>query len=318
MIYNLPMDLKQLRALLAIAETGSVTRAADILHIVQPAISRQLKLLEEELGVALFERERHGMVLTPPGRLFVERASRALQELDAAKEEISPRAQQVSGTVVVGFLASAADLLVSSFMSRVRQNYPHIQLRSYITYVSDLALSLERGDVDLALLYLRDGSTAAFATEPLLKESLYLVGSADAALDLDTPLPLGSLQELPLILPAIPHGVRELLQRECAAAGVVLNVVAETDAVNAQKALVMGGTGLAILSGSVVFEEVKRGLLTACPIAATNLKRTLYLARPGAKPLTTAASRVLDELRRTVLLCVTDGRWPGAVLLANA
>jgi DNA-binding transcriptional LysR family regulator len=90
MIYNLPMDLKQLRALLAIAETGSVTRAADILHIVQPAISRQLKLLEEELGVALFERERHGMVLTPPGRLFVERASRALQELDAAKEEISP------------------------------------------------------------------------------------------------------------------------------------------------------------------------------------------------------------------------------------
>lgn len=84
------MDLKQLRALLAIAETGSVTKASEILHIVQPAISRQVKLLEEELGVVLFERERHGMVPTAAGRKFVERVRRALVEIDEGRREISP------------------------------------------------------------------------------------------------------------------------------------------------------------------------------------------------------------------------------------
>jgi len=201
------MDLKQLRALLAIVETGSVTKAADVLHIAQPAISRQVKLLEEELGVGLFDRERHGMVLTPAGRKLVERARRALKELDKAKEEISPKSTEVAGSVVVGFLPSTADLFVSALMWRVRESYPHILVRSSIAYVSDLELELERGEVNAALLYIREAGSR-FPTEPLLDETLYLVGPADAGLDLHTSVPLSTLNDVSLILPSSPHGLR--------------------------------------------------------------------------------------------------------------
>ena len=82
------MDFKQLRALVTVAETGNVTRAAELLHIVQPAVSRQLRLLEEDVGTVLFERGRHGMELTDAGRTLVEYARRVLDEMVREAEEL--------------------------------------------------------------------------------------------------------------------------------------------------------------------------------------------------------------------------------------
>lgn len=309
------MELKQLRALLAVAETGSVTRASDILHIVQPAISRQIKLLEEELGAPLFDRERHGMVMTPAGHRFAERARRALKEIDLGKEEISPKSHSIAGSVVVGFLPSAADAMVSSLMGRIRQTYPHIQIRSYISFIADLEQSLERGDVDVALLYVKNGSHVRFPSEALLEESLYLIGPPDAALDMQVPLPLAHIHDLPMVLAPFPHGVRALVERECGAAGVKLNIAAETNSMHLQKNLVAKGVGLSILSSFVVTDDVARGVLTACPVSGADLKRTLHVARAAGKEPSLAAEKVLEELRDNVRQFVAAGGWPGAVLL---
>ncbi len=309
------MDIKQLRALLAIVKTGSVTRAADVLHIVQPAISRQVKLLEEELGVPLFDRERHGMVLTPAGRRFADRAQRALTELDIGKAEISPQSQKIAGSVVVGLFPSAADFFVSSLMSKVRQSYPHVNVRCYISYLAELEKSLESGDVNVGLLYREEGRTPSFPCEPLLEESLYLVGPADAALDMNTPVPLAYLNEVPLILPTRPHIIRVLVERACDAAGVTLNIAAETSSMALQKGLVLKGVGLSILSGFVIADEVARRTLTACPIDTVNMKRTLLLAKCNDKAPAAATSAVLQELRETVRDFVAEGRWPGSILL---
>ena len=91
------MDLKQLRALVAVAETKSVTRAAALLNRVQPAISRQLQLLEQDMQVELFERGRHGMTLTREGEILVDYARRALNELDRARAEILPKDAAIQG-----------------------------------------------------------------------------------------------------------------------------------------------------------------------------------------------------------------------------
>jgi LysR family nitrogen assimilation transcriptional regulator len=312
------MDLKQLRALLAIAETGSVTRAADMLHLVQPAITRQLKLLEEELGVSLFDRERQGMVLTPAGRRFHDSGRRALQELDSAKAAINPRTQGVAGSVVVGFFPSAAELLVTRLMTRVRQNYPQVQVRSYITYMPDLEQSLERGELDFALVYLDAESPTRFPREAVLEDSLYLVGPPDAALDMDTPVTLANLAGVPIILPVHPNAIRKAVDRECTAAGLSLNTIAETNATAVQKALVISGEGLTILSGLVVAGDVQRGLLSASPLASPGLRRTLYLARSPQKAASAAASCVMQELRGLVRDWVQQGRWPGATLVDSA
>ncbi len=308
------MDLKQLRALLAIAETGSVTKASEILHIVQPAISRQVKLLEEELGVVLFERERHGMVPTAAGRKFVERVRRALVEIDEGRREISPGKQEFSGTVVVGYLPSTAEFLSSSLMARLRQSYPHITVRSYVTYLDDLESSLERSEADIALVFPRPDSVSRYPSDKLLEESLYLVGPPDSGLDMDTPVALSELGQVPLILPATSNGIRALVERECTASGVTLNVAIETNSMTLQKNLVLQGMGMSILSAFIVYDEVRRGELCAAPIASDHLRRGLHLARAVGRNLSPAAAKVADELTQAVRTLVAEGRWPGARL----
>src|SRR5258707_13210425 len=98
------MDIKQLKALVTVVEVGSVTRAAELLHLVQPAVTRQIHALEHELGVPLFERTRQGMRPTEAGTTLAERARRALTELDRARSELSPVPGTVTGLVSIGLL----------------------------------------------------------------------------------------------------------------------------------------------------------------------------------------------------------------------
>src|SRR6266496_4125191 len=121
------MDFKQLRAFLTVADTGNVTRAAELLNLVQPAVSRQLHLLEEDIGAALFERERHGMVLTVAGKALLVYARRAMLELDRARAEIGGAVDGIAGLVTVGLLPSTCDLISSALVGAVAADYPGIR-----------------------------------------------------------------------------------------------------------------------------------------------------------------------------------------------
>ena len=121
--------MKQLKALVTVVETGSVTRAGELLHLVQPAVTRQIRSLERELGVALFERTRHGMRPTAAGLSLAERARRALTELDRARAELAP-VPGVAGLVTVGLLESTAELLAEPLVTAVRREHPGIELRA--------------------------------------------------------------------------------------------------------------------------------------------------------------------------------------------
>src|SRR3954451_22834948 len=105
------VDMKQLNALLTVADTGSVTRAAQLLHLVQSAVTRQIQSLEDQLGVALFERTRTGMLLTDAGSRLVRSARNALPELERAEADVRQDAGVVRGIVAVGLLDSASDLM---------------------------------------------------------------------------------------------------------------------------------------------------------------------------------------------------------------
>ena len=109
--------MKQLKALVTVVEVGSVTRAAELLHLVQPAVTRQIRALEQEFGVPLFERTRQGMRPTAAGISLADRARRALTELDRARAELAPSPGAVTGIVSVGLLESTADLLAEPLVS---------------------------------------------------------------------------------------------------------------------------------------------------------------------------------------------------------
>lgn len=310
------MDVKQLRALLAIAETGSVTRAAELLHIVQPAVSRQLRLLEEDMGAMLFARGRRGMELTEAGRILANHARRALHELDAAKAEIVPAPGTVTGTVTVGLLPSTTDLLAAALVSGLKRQYPQLTINISVGYAGYLQQWLEDGEVDVALLY-DPKPSAVLEVQLLLNEILYLVGLPENKATAGVEVPLQDIAELPLILPSQPHGLRHLVDRACAEADVHLSVVAETNAMNVQKNLVFSGIGYTILPGVAVFDDVAAGRLSAAAVTNPPLLRKIVLALPLTRRSSIGVRCAVSELRALIKDRVEQGAWPGATWLAE-
>ena len=176
-----PLDVRQLRAFPTVAELGNVTRAAEALHLVQLAESRQLRLLEEDLGCRLFERERHGIGLTAGGRALIGYARRALLELEWARAELTDASTEVGGLVTIGHLPSTCDLLASTIVERVTTRHPGIQLRLAMGYAGTLRTWLESGEVDAALLFGVDRSTVLLR-QTLIEEALWVIAPRQASL----------------------------------------------------------------------------------------------------------------------------------------
>jgi LysR family transcriptional regulator, nitrogen assimilation regulatory protein len=306
------MDIKQLRAFLTVADTGNVTRAAELLNLVQPAVSRQLRLLEDDVGAELFERQRHGMVLTEAGRALVGYARRALLELDRARAEIRGSAGGVGGLVSLGLLPSTCDLLASPLVSALAATYPGIRARIAMAYGGTLQQWLETGEVDAALLYGSERSPAIHA-RPLIEEALWVVGPPSAGLHRSRPVPLASLAGQPLILPSAPHGIRTLVDHACAMSRLQLAIAAETNAMSVQKSLVLAGHGLTILPAIAVADDVERKQITAAPLTDPTITRTIVLALPANRVIRQHVRCAVDLL----VQCIKDAAGRGAWLEAR-
>ncbi|MFC4376255.1 LysR family transcriptional regulator [Nocardia halotolerans] len=307
------MDIKQLTAVVTVAEVGSVTKAAHLLHLVQPAVTRQIRTLEQELGVRLFERTRQGMRPTEAGALLVARARRALHELERARAEVRPMPGVLTGVVTVGLLDSAADLLAEPLVSALARNHPGIELRIVSGYSGYLQRWLDDGDLDLSLLY-NLTSTPSLNVEPLARERLWVVGRPADALRADRPVALADVATRPLVMPAPGHGLRALIDAAAAQAGVSLRIAAQTNSMRLQKLLVQGGHGPTILPGVGIADDVARGVLTAAPLCEPEVWRQVVLGVPRDPRMSAAARVVASELVGQVRAAVAADRWPSARL----
>lgn len=310
------MDLKQLRAFVSIAETGSVTHAAARLNVVQPAVTRQLQILEEDLRTPLFRRSRSGMTLTDAGQRMLEYARRILDEVERARTDIQPTEGPVQGVVNVGLLSSTSDLLATRLVASVARDYPGIRLRLSVGYAGHLMKWLEAGDIDLALTY-ADREASAIQAQALLSEALWAVAPSSAGLRPNKPVTLARVAREPFVMPAAPQGLRSLIEQGAATHGLDLRISVETNELTVQKALVMEGWGWTILPAVGVSAEVQRGELSAAPVARPTLQRRLALAVSTNRP-TAAAVRCVNV---GVIACVKDavdsGRWTTATWLAG-
>lgn len=310
------MDLKQLKAFVTVAETGSVTRAARLLNIVQPAVSRQLKLLEDDIGTPLFTRGRLGMDLTDAGKTLEDYARRALNELDRARAEIRPSRAAVGGIVTVGLLPSTADMLSSALLTAMTAQYPGIRLRLTAGYAGHLQSWLETGDVDIALLY-DSKPNPALKFRPLLEESLWFVGPPGSGLHARHAVRMADIIGRPLVLPGAPHGLRSLVEQAARAQDIELDIVAETNAMSVQKRLVLDGHGYTILPSIAVADDVERGIVAAAPIIDPHLVRRIVLAQPATRKVPNSVHCVTNELITCARDAVRNDRWPSARWLAK-
>ena len=308
------MEMKQLVAMVTVAEVESVTRAAQLLHLVQPAVTRQIKTLEDELGVVLFDRTRQGMVLTPAGEVFLAHARRALQEVERARSELAPAPGEVTGLVSVGVLESLLDLIVPTFVDSIAEKYPGVQLHLLSGVSRDLQRWLDDGIVDVALLY-NVADTTAMRVTPLLNELLWAVAPPNAGLLPTTPCTWQQVLQEPLILPIAGHGLRTLIDKARVEIPLEPRIVVETNTMSVQKQMVLAGRGWAILPAAGVARDVQQGRLSGAPLSEPSVARSVVIGLARTARVPRAVEAVATDLLNVSRRLVLTGEWPSATLM---
>lgn len=290
------MELRQIESLVAIADGGSFSRAAVALNLAQPSLSRQMALLEEELGQRLLVRTGRGVRLTAAGEAFLVHARHMLETARHARDAVQDLGDNPGGRVTVGLPPRVALGLSAPLVRGFRQRFP----RAVITVIESLSLSLREslvaGRLDLALLF-DPMPSPQLAFEPLMRERLLLVAPPRSRLP--ARISLASLANYPMVLPNAPNAIRGLLDGVLEPRGIALNVLAEVGAVQTVLALVQEGVGCTVLPESAVLMSDAAARLSHAPIGPPTIWNALVLATPLARPgtrLTRETAQLLREL----------------------
>lgn len=144
------MEIAQLKTLIHVAELGSLSKAADRLQVAQPALSRQIRLLEKELGMFLFERHGRGMVITDIGREVLERAVRIMAQMDEIREMTASGHSSYRGTVMIGTTPTVSEIVSVPLVRKITESHPELRIRLLSAFTGHLLDWVERGELDVA------------------------------------------------------------------------------------------------------------------------------------------------------------------------
>lgn len=278
------MDLKQIEYFVRVAELGGFTRAAAALGVAQPALSRQVRLLEVELRQTLLVRDGRGAVPTEAGRLLLAHGRGILHQVERAREELGKLRGALAGRVAVGLPTSLARMLTVPLTRAFARQMPEATISISEGLSAALLESLVNGRLDVVLLYNARPSPDIEIT-PLQAEELFLV-QANAHSDATAPIRLQDIAAMPLVIPSRPNAIRMRVETELAALGCNPRIALEIDGVSAILDLVAEGVGSAILSRNAVASSAHPDLFRLRPICAPQLRAQIALAVSAQRPAT--------------------------------
>lgn len=271
------LNLTRLRYFATVARLGNFRRAAEILHVAQPALSRHVQLLEEDMGVQLFARTARGVTLTEAGKVLMEGSENLVRQSTVLRDEVRARTSVPRGTVRIGALPSIAQKLVPGAIAQVRQRYPEIRFTLTHGYTEDLRESLLADKLDVTLLteFTRHPDLLA---QTLYREDMWLVSLPGRRRRLLKPAHLAGV---PLM---VPRFLRMELERHLPAAE--LNIVVELEASVPMVELVATGVVSYFGPPLAMWDEITAGRLAGVPVQGFSLTRAL--ARHKNRPPTIA------------------------------
>ncbi|SCK08853.1 LysR substrate-binding domain-containing protein [Vogesella sp. LIG4] len=297
------MDLKQIEYFIKVAELGSFTRAAIVLDIAQPALSRQIRQLEVELRQTLLLRNGRGVTLTEAGKLLLEHGRGVLHQVERTREELGRVRGALAGKVALGLPPSLSRVLSVPLSRAFRSRLPEASLAIREGLSANMLEALRNGRLDVALLY-NPVPSADIDIVPLCDEALYLVELAGD--DASGPLSLAELAARPLVIPSQPHAIRMLVESELGARGLRPTVALEIDSVPAILELVADGAGSAVLSRLAVSSSDKADKLRLRQIGEPGLQSRLALAVSSHRP-STLTQQAMQELLREMVPAIVGG-----------
>ncbi|MBA5608533.1 LysR family transcriptional regulator [Duganella sp. FT3S] len=306
------MELRQLRYFVAIVDHGSLSRAALVLHVAQPALTQQLRQLEQELEAQLLHRTAQGVLSTDAGKVFYQHAQAILKQVADAKSAVTQSATRPSGSVTLGLPHSISGALALPLLMAARQHYPEITLQLTEELTGNLSEQLKSGRVNLAVLF-DDGQLTPFACTALAEEELRFICRADAACAPDgATITLAQALAAPLILPGLQHGVRPRIESVARTAGLTCGDVIEINSIAILKSAILAGMGATILPVAPLLDEVERGTMRSYRIHDPAISRTVVLCASKNIPLTNAAAAVSRLAVQVAAELCASGTWLGA------
>lgn len=300
------MDVLQLRYFLTIVETGSLSKASEVLRISQPSLSQRMNHLEREFGVQLLERGPRGTRLTPTGTAFARDATRLVRQFDhlaaTARQPLALR-----GLVAVGLPSGAAKYLAAPLYARMRRDWPGVRLELFESmsgYINEL---FDRGRMDLTLAYTLSGDYLV-GDVPVYSEDLYVVGDPGGVLPTgEKTIPVQELTGVPIVAPASHSSLRALIERVLRQHQVEPEVVADVESLGTMVRLAQEGQACALLplSAAAGTDVPVRRLEPA--VARDAVVRTA--------PNPSAPGEAIDAVRSSIIdlthQLAATGHWPG-------
>lgn len=298
------MELDHLEAFVAIAQRGGVTRAAAHLHLSQPAISRRLHLLEDELGAPLFERIGRGFVLSDAGQAFLPHAQSVLSGMREGLDAVRALSDPTRGTVTLALVGTLAGSQLTRALQRFREQQPRIDLRLRTALSAEVSALVRAGDATLGLRYRAD-SARDLISEPLFDERMAVVCSPTFRLARSARVsPKQLAGERWITFPSRPGRAPEpyanALEQRLLAHGLEAAEIIPIDSLSAQKRMVEAGFGLALLPASSVVEELRAKSLRLLPVQGMQASVPVVLVRRRRAQPTAAAQTLAALLHATV------------------
>jgi LysR family nitrogen assimilation transcriptional regulator len=293
------VNLRRLKYFVKIVDIGSLTQAAEVLFIAQPALSQQLATLEGEVRQQLLVRTKRGVTPTEAGKVLYRHAQIILRQCEQARVDMEAAGEGLSGQVSVGLApGTAASALSLPLLRTVRARHPGILLYLNENYGTTLSELIMNGRMDLAVLY-GDKAIHGLTFLPLLKEPLFLVGPASMPAP-SQPVKLADLRDIELFLPRPYNVVRKLVDAAFVRAGMVPRVVAEIESAFTLTAAIADGLGATILPASMAREVVASCGAWQFPIVDPVIEAPLALCQSDHLPLSEPAQAVKDILLELV------------------
>lgn len=295
------MNLKQLEYFVSVAELGSFSKAAVVLDIAQPALSRQVRALEIDLRETLLLRNGRGVTLTQAGQRLFEHSVAILQQVAQAREDMGATRDEPVGRITIGLPPTIGRQITLPLIDGFKRQMPKARLAIVEGLSTHIAEWITSGRVDLGLLY-NPEAPPGLEIKPLLEERLYLVqASVGEGRNTTQALPLAQLGRYPLVVPERAHVIRRLIDTQATLVGLKLNIAWEVSSIAAIIDLVCAGYGHAVLTASAVAASGRADELSVRPLIEPPLASVLCLATSSHKrstPLTRQATQLLVDLVR--------------------
>lgn len=296
------MDFRQIESFVRVAELGSFTKAAQMLGMTQPALSRQIRMLEVDLHQSLLVRNGRGAVPTEAGKLLLSHGRGILHQVARAREDLGRVRGALAGRVAIGLPPSLARVLTVPLTRAFRAQLPEARVSISEGLSTQMQEWLVDGRLDIAVLY-NARASADIDISPLLDEELLLVQARQPGLAEDPPpgpITLAEVAALPLVIPSRPNAIRTHVETEMAQIGCRMQVALEIDGVSAILDLVADGAGAALLSRNAVASCIRPSAYQVRAVCDPPLRTRLFLAVSSMRPTTLTQHATLDLIRGTL------------------